>query len=74
MPPNHKLKNCTARYKLRNSQEKIYHLIYRDDIKLFVKNERQLETLTQAERIYTEEIGMEFDIEKCAIRDIRSKK
>ena len=34
-------------------------------IKLFVKNENDLETLIQTIRIYNQDIGMEFSIEKC---------
>ena len=37
--------------------------MYVDDIKLFVKNEKELETLIQTIRIYSEDIGMEFSIE-----------
>ena len=36
--------------------------MYMDDIKLFAKNEKELETV----RIYCEEKGMEFGIEKWA--------
>ena len=35
------------------------------DIKLFVKNEKELETLTQAVRIYSQDIEMEFGIKKA---------
>ena len=45
MPRNHILRKCTARYKISRSQEKINHLMYIDDIKLFTKNEKELETL-----------------------------
>ena len=38
-----------------------------DDIKLFAKNENELETLIQAVRMYSQDIGMEFGIEKCAM-------
>ena len=38
MPLNHKVRKCTAVYKLSRSQEKINHLMYMDDIKLFAKN------------------------------------
>ena len=38
MPLNPILRKCTAGYKLRRSQEKINHLMYIDDIKLFAKN------------------------------------
>ena len=41
--------------------------MYMDDIKLFAKNERELETLINAVRIYSQDIGMEFGIEKCAM-------
>ena len=32
--------------------------MYMDDIKLFAKNEKELEILTHAIRIYSQEIGM----------------
>ena len=41
MPLNHILRKCTAGYKLRRLQEKINHLLYLDDIKLFAKNEKK---------------------------------
>ena len=53
MPLNHNLRNCTAGYKVSKSQEKINHLMYMDEIKLFAKNEKELETLIQAVRIYS---------------------
>ena len=51
MPLNHILRKCTGGYKLHKSQEKINLLMYRDDIKLFAKNEKELKTLIQAVRI-----------------------
>ena len=41
MPLNHILRKCTAGYKLSRSKEKINHLMYMDDIKLFAKNEKR---------------------------------
>ena len=41
MPLNHILRKCTAGYKLSRSQEKVNHLMYMDDIKLFAKNEKR---------------------------------
>ena len=38
--------------------------MYMDDIKLFAKNEKELNTLIHAVRIYSQDIGMEFGIEK----------
>ena len=45
-----------------------------DGIKLFAKNEKELETLIHALRIYSQDIGMEFDIEKCAMLVMKSSK
>ena len=51
MPLSHELKKCTGEYKLHKSQKKINHLMYMNDIKLFAKNEKEMETLIQAVRI-----------------------
>ena len=48
--------------------------MYMDDIKLFAKNEKELETLIQAVRIYSQDIGMELGIEKCAMLEMKSGK
>ena len=48
--------------------------MYIDDIKLFTKNEKELETLIYTVRIYSQDIGMEFGIEKCAILIMKSRK
>ena len=45
-----------------------------DDIILFAKNEKELETLIHAVRIYSQDIGMEFGIEKCAMFVMKSGK
>ena len=74
MPLSHILKKCTAEYKLSKSQEKINYLMYMDDIKLFAKNEKELQILIQSERIYSQDIKMEFGIEKCALLVMKSGK
>ena len=38
-----------------------------DDTKLFAKNEKVLESLIQTIRIYSQDVGMEFGKEKCAM-------
>ena len=45
-----------------------------DDIKLFTKNEKELETLMHAVRINSQVIGMEFGLEKCAMLVMKSPK
>ena len=48
--------------------------MYMDDIKVCAKNEKELETLIQTRRIYSQDIGMKFGIEKCAMLIIKSGK
>ena len=53
--------------------------MYMDVIRLFAKSEKkkkktELETLIPAVRIYREDIGMEFGIEKCAMLIMRNEK
>ena len=48
--------------------------MYMDNIKLFAKNENELEILIQAVRIYSDDIGMEFGIEKRAMFIMKSRK
>ena len=60
--------------KLSRLQEKVNHLMYMDDIKLFAKIGRELETLIQTVRLYSQDIGMEFGIEKCVMLVMKSAK
>ena len=48
--------------------------MYMDDIKLFAKNVKERETLIHTVRIYSQDIGMEFGIEKCALLVMKSGK
>ena len=48
--------------------------MYMDDIKLFAKNEKELETLIHTVRIYSWDIGMEFGMVKCAMLVMKSGK
>ena len=48
--------------------------MYMDDIKIFAKNEKELETLIHIVRIYSPDKGMEFGIEKCSMPVMKSGK
>ena len=47
------------------NKEKINFLLFMDDLKFYAKNEKGLETLGQTIQIFSD-IGMQFDIDKCA--------
>ena len=65
MPLNHILRKCMSETNLLNRKKEINPLMKMDDIKLFSKKEKDLGTLIQAVRIYSQDIAMEFAIEKC---------
>ena len=45
-----------------------------DDIKLFAKNEKELQTLIHTVRIYSQGVGIEFATGKCALSIMKSGK
>ena len=73
MPLNHILRKCTAGYNFQIARED-QSPMYMDDIKLFAKNEKELETLIHAVRIYSQDRGMEFSIEKFPMFVMKSGK
>ena len=60
------LRKAKAAYEFSESKEKINHLLFIDDLKLYSRSEKGLDSLVQTVRVFSEDIGMEFDIEKCA--------
>ena len=61
------LQKAKAGYKFSGSKEKINHLLFMDDLKLYSRSEKGLDSLVQTVRVFSEDIGMEFGIEKCAM-------
>ena len=53
---------------------KINHLLFMDDLKLYSRNEKELDSLVQTIHIFSKDIGMEFGIEKCAMLVIEKRK
>jgi len=60
------LHNTQAGYQLEKGGEKISHLLYMDDLKLYGKSEDEIKALTSAVRMFSTDIGMEFGLSKCA--------
>ena len=59
------LRKAKIAYEFSESKEKINHLLFMDDLKLYSRSEKGLDSLVQAVRAFSEDIGMEFGIEKC---------
>ena len=61
------LRKAKAAYEYSESKEKINHLLFTNDLKLYSQSEKGLDSLVQTVRIFSEDIGMEFGIQKCAM-------
>ena len=61
------LRKANAAYESSESQEKINHLLFMDDLQLYNRSEKGLDSLVQTVCVFIEDRGMEFGIEKCAM-------
>ena len=68
------LRKAKAAYEFSGSKEKINHLLFKDDLKLYSCNEKGFDLLVQAIHVFSEDIRMEFSIEKCVMLVIEKGK
>ena len=61
------LRKVKAAYEFPESKEKIDNLLFMDDLKLYSRSEKGLDSLAQTVRVFREDIGTEFHIEKFAM-------
>ena len=61
------LRKAKAAYEFSESKEKIDHLLFMDNLKLYSRSEKRFDSLVQTARVFSEDLGMEFVIEKCAV-------
>ena len=60
------LRKIKVGYDLGGGNGMVNHLLFMDDLKLYGKNENQVDSLIQSVRIVSEDMRMEFGISKCA--------
>ena len=53
---------------------KINHLLFMDYLKLYSRSQNRLDALVQTIRVFSEDGGMEFGIEKCAMLVMEKEK
>ena len=68
------LRKEKAAYEFSESKEKISHLLFMDDLKLYSRSETGLISLVQTVRVFSKDIGMEFGIKKCAMLVMEKRK
>ena len=65
------LRRMKASYKFSSNGVQINHLMFMDDIKVYAKNESGLDALVQSVRVVSNDIGMEFGVQKCSMLVIK---
>ena len=61
-------------YHLGKNRPIVNHLLYMDDLKLYAKDKKELDTLIQTVRVFSKDIGMDYGIEKCAMIQMKRGK
>lgn len=61
------LREASAGNQLSKEEGKINHLLLMGDVKLYGSDERKIDSLVQTVRIFTNDVGMDFRINKCAV-------
>ena len=61
------LRKAKAAYEFSESKKKMNDLLFMDDLELYSESEKGLNSLVQTVRVFSEDIGMEFGIEKCVM-------
>ena len=68
------LRKAEAAYEFSESKEKINHLLFMGDLKLYSRSEKGLDSLVQTVRVFSEDTGMEFGMEKFAMLVMENRK
>ena len=64
------LRDAAPGYHFESNTEKVNHLLFMDDLKLYTSNEKSFESLILTIRVFGNKIEMEFGVEKCAVLTI----
>ena len=60
------LRKSESAYHFSSNKGKTNYLLFMDDLKLYAKNEKSLESLVHTVQIFNDDIDMESGIDKCA--------
>ena len=68
------LKMAKTAFEFSASKERINHLLFMDDLKMYSRSEKGLDSLVHAVRVFNKDIAMEFRIGKCAMLVMEKRK
>ena len=65
------LRQCSSGYQLGPEHILVNHLLYLDDLKLYGRNQREIQSLVTTVKVFSDDICMKFGLDKCASLSIR---
>ena len=68
------LRKVNTSYEWGKKEYKLNHLLFMDDLKLFSKSEEQMDTLARIVHVFSTDIGMEFEMNKCGVLTMKRGK
>ena len=68
------LRKINASYEWGKKEYKLNHFLIMDDLKLFSKSEKQMDTLVRTVHFFSTDVGMEFGMQKCGILTMKKEK
>ena len=61
------LRDTAPGHHFASNRQKVNHLLFMDELNLYASNEKSLEVLIETVHVFSNGIGMEYGVEKCAV-------
>ena len=61
-------------YSFQKGKSKLNHLLFMEDLKLYVSNQNEINSLVRTVEIVTKDIGMKFGIDQCGVLTMKRGK
>ena len=61
------LRQVNAGYRFSGSREKVNHLLFMDDLKLYGSCNEKLNSVVELEKMFSNDVGMKFGFDKCGV-------
>ena len=74
LPLSSVLNESAAGHQLSKKEGRITHLLFMDDLKLYGRHEKKINSLVHSVRLFCSDIGIDFGIEKCAMMVMKKGK
>ena len=56
-----------AGYRFSGNREKVNHLLFTDDLKLYGSCDKELESVVGVVKMFSDDVGMKFGFDKCGV-------